>query len=65
MARRVAAGELKDSSSKAGGENVFTTVRRIGQAKAGLAADYTAQLARNVGKVVFFARHVDEMNQAE
>jgi SNF2 family DNA or RNA helicase len=65
LARRVAAGELKDSSSKAGGENVFTMVRRIGQAKAGLAADYTAQLARNVGKVVFFARHVDVMDQAE
>ncbi|MBD8059528.1 DEAD/DEAH box helicase [Cellulomonas sp. JH27-2] len=65
LARRVAAGELKDSSSKAGGENVFTMVRRIGQAKAGLAADYAAQLARNVGKVVFFARHIDVMDQAE
>lgn len=65
LVRRVAAGELKDSSSKASGENVFTMVRRIGQAKAGLAADYAAQLARNVGKVVFFARHVDVMDQAE
>lgn len=65
LVRRVAAGELKDSSSKATGENVFTMVRRIGQAKAGLAADYAAQLARNVGKVVFFARHVDVMDQAE
>ena len=65
LARRVAAGELKDSSERAGGENVFTMVRRIGQAKAGLAADYTAQLARNVGKVVFFAKHVDVMDQAE
>lgn len=65
LARRVAAAELKDSSSKTGGENVFTMVRRIGQAKAGLAADYTAQLARNVGKVVFFAKHVDVMDQAE
>nr|WP_311836258.1 DEAD/DEAH box helicase [Cellulomonas fimi] len=65
LARRVAAAELKDSSSKAGGENVFTMVRRIGQAKAGLAADYAAQLARNVGKVVFFAKHVDVMDQAE
>jgi SNF2 family DNA or RNA helicase len=65
LARRVAAGELKDSSSSADGENVFTMVRRIGQAKAGLAADYTAQLARNVGKVVFFARHIDVMDQAE
>jgi len=65
LVRRVAGAELKDSSSKAGGENVFTMVRRIGQAKAGLAADYAAQLARNVGKVVFFARHVDVMDQAE
>lgn len=65
LARRVAAAELKDTSEKAGGENVFTMVRRIGQAKAGLAADYAAQLARNVGKVVFFAKHVDVMDQAE
>ena len=65
LARRVAAGELKDSSEKAGGENVFTMVRRIGQAKAGLAADYAAQLVRNVGKVVFFAKHVDVMDQAQ
>ncbi len=65
LVRRVAAAELKDSSEKAGGENVFTMVRRIGQAKAGLAADYAAQLARNVGKVVFFARHVDVMDAAE
>jgi len=65
LARRVAAAELKDSSSQTSGENVFTMVRRIGQAKAGLAADYAAQLARNVGKVVFFAKHVDVMDQAE
>jgi len=65
LARRVAAAELKDSSSQTGGENVFTMVRRIGQAKAGPAADYAAQLARSVGKVVFFAKHVDVMDQAE
>ncbi len=65
LARRVAAGALKDSGSQGGGENVFTMVRRIGQAKAGLAADYAAQLARNVGKVVFFAKHVDVMDHAE
>ncbi len=65
LARRVAAAELKDSTSKKRGENVFTVVRRIGQAKAGLAADYAAQLARNVGKVVFFAKHVDVMDAAE
>ena len=40
-------------------------MRRIGQAKAELAADYAAQLARNVGKVVFFAKHVDVMDAAE
>ena len=65
LARRVAAAELKDSSDKVQGDNVFTMVRRIGQAKAGLAADYAAQLARNVGKVVFFAKHVDVMDEAE
>ena len=65
LVRRVAGWELKESNSQSGGENVFTMVRRIGQAKAGLAADYTAQLARNVGKVVFFAKHVDVMDQAE
>lgn len=65
LARRVAAAELKDSSDKKTGDNVFTMVRRIGQAKAGLAADYAAQLARSVGKVVFFAKHVDVMDQAE
>ncbi|WP_291379391.1 DEAD/DEAH box helicase [Demequina sp.] len=65
LARRVAAAELKDSQSKTSGENVFTMVRRIGQAKAGPAADYAAQLARTVGKVVFFAKHIDVMDQAE
>ena len=29
------------------------------------AADYAAQLARNVGKVVFFAKHIDVMDAAE
>jgi hypothetical protein len=65
LARRIAATELKDSTGKTKGENVFTMVRRIGQAKAGPAADYAAQLARNVGKVVFFAKHVDVMDAAE
>ncbi len=40
-------------------------MRRIGQAKAGLAADYAAQLARSAGKVVFFAKHIDVMDSAE
>ena len=65
LVRRVAGWELEDSSNKKDGENVFSMVRRIGQAKAGLAADYAAQLARNVGKVVFFAKHVDVMDAAE
>jgi SNF2 family DNA or RNA helicase len=30
-----------------------------------MAADYTAQLARNVGKVVFFAKHIDVLDKAE
>jgi SNF2 family DNA or RNA helicase len=40
-------------------------MRRIGQAKAALAADYTAQLSHSVGKVVFFAKHIDVMDIAE
>nr|WP_232331434.1 DEAD/DEAH box helicase [Agromyces laixinhei] len=63
--RAVASAELEESKSTKSGENVFTMVRRIGQAKAGLAADYAAQLAHSVGKVVFFAKHIDVMDQAE
>ena len=65
LVRRVAASERKNAGSAKTGENVFTVMRRIGQAKAGLAADYAAQLARSVGKVVFFAKHVDVMDAAE
>lgn len=65
LMRMVARAELEDSKSAKTGENVFTMVRRIGQAKAVLAADYTAQLARSVGKVVFFAKHIDVMDVAE
>lgn len=65
LVRQVAKWELEDAQASSSGENVFSMVRRIGQAKAGLAADYTAQLARNVGKVVFFAKHVDVMDLAE
>ncbi len=66
LMRRVCVQELESSKGTgAGGENVFTMVRRIGQAKAALAADYTAQLARSVGKVVFFAKHIDVMDTAE
>ncbi|MEO6789841.1 MAG: DEAD/DEAH box helicase [Ornithinibacter sp.] len=65
LVRRVAAWERKNAGSKKTGDNVFTVMRRIGQAKAGLAADYAAQLARSVGKVVFFAKHIDVMDTAE
>jgi hypothetical protein len=65
LVRRVATWERMDTNEESTGENVFTMMRRIGQAKAVLAADYTAQLARNVGKVVFFAKHVDVMDAAQ
>jgi superfamily II DNA or RNA helicase len=65
LVRRVATWEREDTTTTtADGDNVFTMLRRIGQAKAGLAADYAAQLARSVGKVVFFAKHVDVMDSA-
>ncbi len=65
LVRRVAAWERDDTTTTKTDENVFSMMRRIGQAKAGLAADYAAQLARSVGKVVFFAKHVDVMDAAE
>jgi len=61
---RVAGWELADAKESSSGENVFAMVRRIGRAKATLAADYAAQLARNAGKVVFFAKHIDVMDAA-
>lgn len=66
IVRMVAQNELDESKAAGtGSENVFTMVRRIGQAKAQLAADYAVQLQRSVGKVVFFAKHIDVMDQAE
>jgi SNF2 domain-containing protein/helicase-like protein len=65
LIRRVARSELKDATTAQSGENVFTMMRRIGQAKAELAAEYAAQLARSAGKVVFFAKHIDVMDAAE
>jgi hypothetical protein len=69
LVRRIATRERKEATAAAGGENaaenVFAMMRRIGRAKAGLAADYAAQLARSAGKVVFFAKHVDVMDAAE
>jgi hypothetical protein len=65
LVRRVAHWEREEGSKAKSGDNVFTVMRRIGQAKAGLAADYAGQLARSVGKVVFFAKHIDVMDVAE
>jgi len=65
LVRRVAKWEREDTTTSKTDQNVFTMMRRIGHAKAGLAADYAAQLARNVGKVVFFAKHIDVMDIAE
>ena len=65
LVRRVARMEREDAKDAAVGDNVFGMMRKIGLAKAGLAADYTAQLARSVGKVVFFAKHIDVMDTAE
>jgi SNF2 family DNA or RNA helicase len=65
LVRRVATWERKDTTDTKTDENVFGMMRRIGQAKAGLAADYASQLARSAGKVVFFAKHVDGMDVAE
>jgi hypothetical protein len=64
LIRRVARAEREDSQDTKG-DNVFSMVRRLGIAKAELAADYAAQLAHSVGKVVFFAKHIDVMDAAE
>jgi SNF2 family DNA or RNA helicase len=64
LVRRVATWEREDMDTSSG-ENVFSMMRRIGRAKAGLASDYAAQLARSVGKVVFFAKHIEVMDIAE
>ncbi|CAN5449964.1 hypothetical protein BH09ACT4_BH09ACT4_10840 [soil metagenome] len=65
LIRLVAAAELEESKGSETGDNVFAMVRKIGRAKATPAADYTVNLARNVGKVVFFAKHIDVMDTAE
>jgi SNF2 family DNA or RNA helicase len=65
LVRKVATWEQKDAAGSSNGDNVFGMMRRIGQAKAALAADYAAQLARSAGKVVFFAKHIDVMDAAE
>ena len=65
LVRRVAEREVAEGSEAKTGDNVFTMVRKIGQAKAELATDYAVQLARSAGKVVFFAKHLDVMDTAE
>ncbi|GAA0955918.1 hypothetical protein GCM10009554_64540 [Kribbella koreensis] len=65
LVRAVAGWERTEQAKAKNGDNIFSLVRRIGEAKAGLAADYAAQLAHNVGKVVFFARHIEVMDTAE
>ncbi|MGO1514665.1 DEAD/DEAH box helicase [Agrococcus casei] len=64
---RIARSEIDTDGGESAKEaqNVFSMVRRIGKAKAPLAADYAGQLARSVGKVVFFAKHIDVMDAAE
>ena len=64
LVRRVAEREVAEGADSSTGENVFAMVRRIGRAKAELAADYAAQLAHSAGKVVFFAKHLDVMDTA-
>lgn len=67
LVRRVANWELHEAkeTKSSGEENVFAMVRRIGQAKAPLAADFAAQVAHSAGKVVFFAKHIDVMDAAQ
>ncbi len=65
LIRRVAEREVAASADEGGGDNVFAMVRRLGQAKAELAADYAAQLVHSAGKVVFFAKHLDVMDAAQ
>ncbi|MGF1648225.1 MAG: DEAD/DEAH box helicase [Kineosporiaceae bacterium] len=65
LVRRVATWERQEAMQTEAGGNVFGLMRRIGTAKAELAADYAAQLARSAGKVVFFAKHIAVMDTAE
>lgn len=65
LVRRVAEREVAEGAAEGSGDNVFAMVRKLGRAKAELAADYAAQLAHSAGKVVFFAKHLDVMDAAE
>lgn len=63
--RMIARQEVEESKAQTAGESIFTMLRRLGIAKSELAAEYTAQLARSAGKVVFFAKHIEAMDRAE
>jgi hypothetical protein len=65
LVRTIATRERKEATNSKTDGNVFGMMRKIGQAKAVLAADYAAQLAHSAGKVVFFAKHIDVMDAAE
>jgi hypothetical protein len=65
LVRTIATRERKEATNSKTEGNVFGVLRKIGQAKAVLAADYATQLARSAGKVVFFAKHIDVMDAAE
>ncbi|KAB1657292.1 DEAD/DEAH box helicase [Pseudoclavibacter chungangensis] len=63
--RMIARQEVEESKAASSGESIFTMLRKIGGAKAELAAEYAGQLARSAGKVVFFAKHIEVMDRAE
>ena len=59
------AWEREDTESSSSEDNVFGMMRRIGQAKGRSPPSCAASWPANVGKVVFFAKHVDVMDAAE
>ena len=63
--RMLARHEVEESKASSAGDSIFSMLHRIGVAKSQLAAEYTAQLAHSVGKVVYFAKHVEAMDRAE
>lgn len=63
--RMLARHEVEESKASSAGDSIFKMLHRIGVAKSQLAAEYTAQLAHSVGKVVYFAKHVEAMDRAE
>ncbi|MGO1542947.1 MAG: DEAD/DEAH box helicase [Gulosibacter sp.] len=63
--RMLARQEIEESKASSAGDSIFTMLHRIGVAKSELAAEYTAQLAHSVGKVVFFAKHIESMDRAQ